>query len=281
MRNRMVTGFSLLLVLALLFSISGSAKAAVGDDPTVVPVSGDKDFTTEVIPIAQFPGTTEFNQMLVPVGFPAGEAQYEGSGVVITGMENGQATACFAISGTQWGWGGKVGSWDGKKWVLLPTTIAATADETATTYACTTITGNGTYVFIKYVVDPSLLPQMQECPFSFYISFFRITAVWTPSGTGYTDSVTGMEFYSSEDISGQPVTVQYLHSVPATDSGGVAAFSWAGTASGTAYLVSAPFYDIDVSPSIDYFRTYESHTEYYRVTIGGCYVIADRVFGGG
>jgi hypothetical protein len=277
MRSRAVSICSLLLVFALLFSVTGSAKAEVGDDPTITPVSGDKDFTVEVIPIAQFPGTTEFHQMLVPVGFPAGEAQYEGTGVIITGMENGKATACFAISGTQWGWGGKVGSWDGNRWVLLPTTIAATADETATTYACTTVTGDGTYVFIKYVVDPSLLPQMQECSFDLEIDVFWITER-VPSGTGYTSSVTGIEFYSTEDISGRPVTVQFLYSVPATDSDGVPSFSWAGTASGTAYLVSAPFYDIDVSPSIDYFRTYEDHSEFYRVTVGGCYLITDRVF---
>jgi hypothetical protein len=278
MRNRAVTVFSLLLVLALLLSVSGTAKAAVGDDPTVTPVSGDKEFTTEVISIAQFPGTTEFNQMLVPVGFPAGEAQYEGTGVIVKGMENGKATVCFAISGTQWGWGGKVGSWDGTKWVLLPTTIAATVDETATTYACATITGNGTYAFIKYVVDSTLLPQMQECPFDFAIDVFYIVGSWTPSGSGYTDTITGMEFITTEDISGRPVTVEYLYSVPATDLSDVPVFSWEGPASGIANFDGFVHYRMTVSPNIDYYRSYIAHSEFYRVTIGGCYKITERIF---
>ena len=95
--------------------------------------------------------------MLVPVGFPAGEAQYQGDGLIVTGMDNGKATACFYITGTQWGWGGKVGLWDGTEWVKLATAITS-PDETPNSIACAAITGNGTYAFIRYVVDASLLP---------------------------------------------------------------------------------------------------------------------------
>ncbi len=279
MRKHAMTGLSVLLVVALLFGVPGSARAEVGDDPIVTPVSGDMEFTTEIIPIAQLPGTTELNQKLLPVGFPEGEAQFEGSGVIVKGMESGKATACFTISSVKvsQGWGGKVGMWNGSKWVLLPTTIT-TADEAISSTACTTITGDGVYTFISWVVDPSKLPAMNECPFDFGIEGFYITGSWTPSGTGYTDSIIGMEFYSTEDISGLPVTVEFLYSTPATDSEGVPSFSWAGTATGTAFLDSAPFYGMDVSPNIDYFRTYEPHSEFYKVTIGGCYVIAERVF---
>ena len=105
MKKTLIPLFSLVLVFSLLFSITGTAAALPPPppipttpslpDPVVTPVSGDMEFTTEFIPIAQFPGTTEFNQMLVPVGFPAGEAQYEGSGIIVSGMDQGKATACF------------------------------------------------------------------------------------------------------------------------------------------------------------------------------------------
>ena len=131
MKRVLIPFFSCLLVLTLLLGSFGSAKAEIGDDPVVTPISGDMEFTTEVVPIASLPGTTELDQMLVPVGFPEGEAQFEGAGVLVKGIDCGKATACFVISGTQWGWGGKVGMWDGKKWVVLPTTIATTTDETA------------------------------------------------------------------------------------------------------------------------------------------------------
>ena len=36
--------------------------------------------------------------MLVPAGFPAGEAQFEGAGVRVVGMESGKASACFTLA---------------------------------------------------------------------------------------------------------------------------------------------------------------------------------------
>jgi hypothetical protein len=168
-KKTLIPLFSLVLAFSLLFSVTGTAAALPPPppppipttpslpDPVVTPVSGDMEFTTEFIPIAQFPGTTEFNQMLVPVGFPAGEAQYQGDGVVVSGMDSGKATACFTITGTEYGWGGKVGLWNGTKWVKLATTITP-LEESPNSLACATITGNGTYVFIRFVADASLLP---------------------------------------------------------------------------------------------------------------------------
>ena len=168
MKRLVLPLFSIMLVFAMLFSTTSTAAALPPPpppppttpslpEPVVTPVSGDMEFTTEFIPIAQFPGTTEFNQMLVPVGFPAGEAQYQGDGVIVSGMDSGAATACFYITGTEYGWGGKVGLWDGTKWVKLATTITP-VEESNKSLACATITGNGTYAFIRYVVDASLLP---------------------------------------------------------------------------------------------------------------------------
>ncbi|NMC35138.1 MAG: hypothetical protein GYA36_22165 [Veillonellaceae bacterium] len=171
MKKILIPFFSLVLVFSLLVSVTGTAAAlpppppppATPDlpEPVVTPVSGDMEFTTEFIPIVQFPGTTEFNQMLVPVGFPAGEAQFEGDGVIVTGMDSGKATACFYITGTQYGWGGKVGLWDGTKWVKLATTITP-IEESNKSLACATITGDGTYAFIRYVVNASLLPVVSK-----------------------------------------------------------------------------------------------------------------------
>jgi len=182
MKKVLIPLFSLALVFSFLFTVTGTAAAlpppppppaAPGlPEPVVTPVSGDMDFTTEFIPIAQFPGTTEFNQMLVPVGFPAGEAQYQGDGVVVSGMDSGKATACFYITGTQYGWGGKVGMWDGVKWVKLATTITP-LEESTKSLACATITGNGTYAFIRYVVDASLLPT-NKCPYEMETWFWAM-----------------------------------------------------------------------------------------------------------
>jgi hypothetical protein len=195
MKKTMIPLFSLVLVFSLLFSIATTAAATPLPpppppttpslpEPTVTPVSGDMEFTTTFIPISQFPGTTEFNQMLVPVGFPAGEAQYQGDGVIVSGMDSGKATACFTITGTQYGWGGKVGVWNGTKWVLLATTIK-NLEESPNSMACATITGNGTYAFIRFVADVSLLPVNSTCNID--------TSVWSLS---FDEDNSGTYFYT-------------------------------------------------------------------------------------
>ena len=89
--------FSFLLVLGLLGASFSSAKAEIGDDPVVTPVSGDMEFTTEVVPVAFTCPVLRCSKAkcLFPVGFPIGEAQFEGAGVRVTGMDYGKATACF------------------------------------------------------------------------------------------------------------------------------------------------------------------------------------------
>jgi hypothetical protein len=161
MKKFVLPFFSLLLVITLALS-SFSSVTAAGGDPWVTPVSGDMDFTATVVPIASLPGVTKLaNQMLVPKGFPTGEAQFGGNGVRVTGLEAGKATACFSLSALEVskGWGGKVGMWDGTRWVLLPTAIAPVAKEASSTSACAGITDNGTYAFIKYIAEPELLPK--------------------------------------------------------------------------------------------------------------------------
>ena len=196
------TSFLFVIVLSLLLASFGGAKAAIGDDPVVTPVSGDMEFTTEVVPIASLPGTVELaDLMLAPAGFPAGEAQFEGAGVMISEMDSGKATACFAVSGTQWGWGGKVGMWDGTKWVLLSTTITK-AEEALNSLACATVTGNGTYAFIKYVTDPSLL--------------YICSTGWS---LGTDSDKEGHYFYASLDNlpDGTPATLTFINAYPFGD----------------------------------------------------------------
>lgn len=219
MKRKVLPLFSFVLVIALLLATFRSANAAVGDDPVVTPVSGDMEFTTEIISIVSLPGVAELaGGMLVPAGFPTGEAQFGGNGIFVTGMDKGKATACFSLSTTavSQGWGGKVGMWNGTKWILLPTTITTPVDSPSS-LVCATITGSGTYAFIKYVVDPSLLPTTQACQFG--IDYLII------SNYGFAYPLTSnnhwiLGLYLPDSVpAGTPVTYSIVYIDPA----------WSGT----------------------------------------------------
>jgi hypothetical protein len=262
--------FSFLLVMALVLGSFGTAIAAPGDDPVVTPVSGDTEFTTEVVPIAALPGTTPLaSQMIVPVGFPAGEAQFGGNGIRVTGMDKGTATACFSLNAAavQQGWGGKVGVWNGSKWVLLPTTIT-TAEESSTSLACAAITGSGTYAFIQYVTQPDKLPTMGECDFNVEMSLTGYVTVW---GDGFMQGwVTGAMFSSERVLTGLPVSVRVLR----TDPDGY--FIMEGTGYGDLVQYGPGVY----GTVFDDFLWYtEQDGDFYSatfyVTFGNCYKILD------
>ena len=162
---------SSVLVLTLLFSSLSTVMADSADTPTVTPVSGDTTFTTKTVSVEALPGAIALGEMTVPVGFPSGEAQFGGNGVMVSGMSYGKATVCSFIKTVeiQQGWGGKIAEWTGEKWDKLDTTISVPEEGTLAT-ACATITGSGTYAFIKYVVDPSLLPKMAASVCNFVFS---------------------------------------------------------------------------------------------------------------
>jgi hypothetical protein len=262
MKKLVLPLFSILLVAAMLFSITTTAAAVPPPpipttsslpEPVVTPVSGDMEFTTEFIPIAQFPGTTEYNQMLVPVGFPAGEAQYQGDGVVVSGMDSGQATACFTITGTEYGWGGKVGVWNGTKWVLLATTIKA-LEESPNSLACAAITGNGTYAFIRYVADASLLPAYNPCPVD--------TSGWYLNTWGNSE---GPYFYVhfGNLSNGTPAKLTFVSADPAPNYSG---FTGTTNATVSNFLTGeADFYD-------SHFSTTGMVLVTLNATAGGCSV---------
>ncbi len=217
MKRAMIPVFCSLLVLSLLLGTVGSAKAAPGDDPVVTPVSGDTDFTTEIVPIASLPGVVELEGgMLAPVGFPAGEGQFGGPGILVKGFDSGKATACFFLSAAEvgQGWGGKVALWDGSKWQRMETSIT-TVDETNTASACATITSGGTYAFIKYVTQPDLLPTaLPMCSEqTFAMPFVQpVTGRWPFLHPGYLGlGFRGQYFYSDQLYNvGDAVTFEVL-----------------------------------------------------------------------
>jgi hypothetical protein len=164
MKKQFAVVTSVLLCMFLLLGTFGAVSAksmttAAGlPDPTVTPVSGNTKFDVELLSMLDLPGETTLSSgMPVPVGFPAGEKQFEGKGVQVSGFTYGVAKACFPVTAVNQGWGGKVASWDGSKWEFLSTTITA-QEETPYSLACADILADGTYAFISWVVDPSKLP---------------------------------------------------------------------------------------------------------------------------
>jgi hypothetical protein len=268
MKRVLIPFFSCLLVFALLLGSFGTAKAEVGDDPVVTPVSGDMEFTTEVIAIASLPGTTELNQMLVPVGFPDGEAQFEGAGVRVTGMDSGKATACFTLStiAVNQGWGGKVGVWNGTKWVLLSTTITTGSDEAANTLACAPIAGNGTYAFIKWVTEPDKLPTTGACgamtiagPWSYEFNDYN---GWMSEGAVITDYVIPLGTVISFQVINQDPTGFFT-------SGASANGIVTSTLVGPGLYLSVVTFDPDVIFSYAYWEDLNHFT--FRVYLPNCY----------
>jgi len=216
--NKLAFGMlSFILITAIFVSFPSAVIAAPDDDPVVTPVSGDMEFSTEVIPIASLPGLTEFGQMLLPAGFPKGEAQFGGNGIQVTKMDKGKATACFSLSTTaiNEGWGGKVGAWDGAKWILLTTTIKS-QEESNTSLACATITRSGTYAFIKYVTDPSLLPKTHACGFVFSGYFVNDNRSYGATGWDSNGPNTFIMLFFNPDFPvGVPVNYTILNIDPA------------------------------------------------------------------
>jgi hypothetical protein len=214
MKKVFIPLFSCLLVISLLLTSFSTARANAGDDPVVTPVSGDMEFSTDVIQPAFLPGAVEVGQKFVPVGFPSGEAQFGGNGVTIKGFDSGKATICYTMRSIEigQGWGGKFGIWNATKWVLLPTTITTPTDSAYST-ACAIVTGSGTFAFIKYVVDPSLLPQMSECMFDIEFVYGE-TYGYVYGGINSTQFTIGLNVPVSVAL-GTPVTYTLFNIDPA------------------------------------------------------------------
>lgn len=153
------------LVFTMLAASFSSAVAANPSpdlpDPKIEIVSGNPDVKVKMIGTANLPGVTHTDSgMLIPAGFPVGEKQFEGNGIQISKLNGGTVNVCFPYTGTQYGWGGQVGKWTGSRWQILPTTTTTQA-ESSISYACTSVSSDGTYTFLKWVVDPSKIPAIK------------------------------------------------------------------------------------------------------------------------
>jgi hypothetical protein len=259
MKKVVIPLFSCFLVLTLLLTSFSIAKADSNDDPVVTPVSGDMEFQTEIVPLTNLPGTTELNQMLVPVGFPTNEAQFGGNGVLVKSMDSGKATLCYFIRSIELkqGWGGKIGIWNGTKWNLFATSITI-PDEGSYSTACTNIYGSGTYAFIKYIVDRSLLPTKPECSFTITPAFWPNAPVFNAFlSIAPQNLVFSAIIPSNYPPVGTPVFYRVLNFSPAG--------SVFGTMSGTVQhgIYGAPFADfIDLHVNLLDFESASLYVEY-------------------
>lgn len=221
MKKYLFTAIGICLVFTMLFTTYGSASAVTAPKsglpaPTVTPVSGDKEFNTEIMSTANLPGVTTLESgMLIPVGFPAGEKQFEGRALRISKMDFGSATACFPFTGVKYGWGGQVGMWDGSQWKLLPTTIT-TPEESTISYACAAVSGNGSYAFIKWVADRTLLPvEILTCGYGIRGLFFDIQNIQYSDDHVTLDLTAAYIFTDgSVDLTGKRVTITIRDELP-------------------------------------------------------------------
>ena len=139
------------LVAALLTASFINANAMNTGNPTITPLSGDREFTFILVPLDKLPGTAILSDgLFVPAGFPAGEKQFEGEGVSVENLDYGSAMACFPAGGVPFGWAGQVGRWNGIRWILMPTSITR-KPESLNADACATITLNGIYAYIRWI----------------------------------------------------------------------------------------------------------------------------------
>jgi hypothetical protein len=161
--KKYLTVFAALLALGLVLAVVAPVMAEAAPTPAVVPdpvvavLSGDANFTTHFLSIAALPGTSgadAFN----PAGWPAGEKQFEGKGIKLSGLSYGSVSVCFPLQYTSQGWTGAVASYNGTKWELLSTTLTP-LEESQTAMACAAVSANGTYALLKWVGNRSLLPK--------------------------------------------------------------------------------------------------------------------------
>ena len=145
----------LLLIVGPVFAKPGPSVVTVKafTDPLVTPVRAGDTFTSSIVEVGFLKGAVQLeNQLMAPVGRT--DEQFGSNGLVLsdlTGKE--KAKACFYFPGYNYKWAGNVFKWNGTKWVKQATTF--TNDPAATTMACATGLGNGTYALIIYYWGPN------------------------------------------------------------------------------------------------------------------------------
>jgi hypothetical protein len=105
--------------------------------------------------ITNLPGTALLDSgKYSPVGFKAGDVQFGGSGLAVSGLVYPTtAKVCFPFSGYRYQWEGVISQWNGSKWVALTTTFPTDGDGSVN-WACASGVGNGTYALITWYTGP-------------------------------------------------------------------------------------------------------------------------------
>jgi hypothetical protein len=218
MKRSLLTGFSFILVLALLLTATGAAIAApLADAPVVTLLAGSGTITTKPISVEDLPGTI-VNEAgtILPAGFPEGEKQFSGDGIQVSGL-NGMANACMPMANYQYGWFGSIYQYVNGKWTALPGTTTPIAESSAAT-VCATIYSDGIYAVLVSYKPPANGTQDKECTMRMKGGVFGSNDV-----EGFVD-LYGVLLMSDFNVNHFPVGAKFKYKVinenPAVTLGG-------------------------------------------------------------
>ena len=152
---------ALTLAFCFIFMITSVVSArrdpppVTNPDPYAVASIDNSSLTTELVSVPSLPGVVLLDSgKYAPADDKAGDTQFAASGIVLSDLGKGEtAQVCFPFRAYNFKWTGAVNSWDGNKWVSLPTTFPVDADGN-TNWACTTVKSNGTYALITWYYGP-------------------------------------------------------------------------------------------------------------------------------
>ena len=155
----------LLLVTLLVLSVGQvfAFKPAVSagfTDPLVTPLKESYTYSSEVVGLTYLNGAVQNDdQLMAPVGRT--DEQFGSNALVLSGLTGKEKVkACFEFNRYNYKWAGNIFMWNGTKWVKQTTTF--TSDPAATTLACASGLGNGTYALIIYYWGPQEFPVATE-----------------------------------------------------------------------------------------------------------------------
>lgn len=131
-------------------------------DPIVTPMRAGDTFTSSVEALVYLKGAVQLEtQLMAPVGRT--DEQFGSNGLVLSGLTGKEKVkACFEFNRYNYKWAGHVFKWNGTKWVKQSTTFSS--DPAATTLACASGLGNGTYALIIYYWGPKEMAVPTSLP---------------------------------------------------------------------------------------------------------------------
>ena len=160
--------FVLLIVVGLVAVVFSPVIAKKIDttptlrDPVVSPMKTSDTFTSSVVEVGFLKGAVQLeSQLMAPVGRT--DEQFGSNGVLVNGLSGKEKVqVCFEFNLYNYKWAGNVFMWNGTQWVKQTTTF--TSDPAATTWACASGLGNGTYALIMYYWGPQEMSSPTELP---------------------------------------------------------------------------------------------------------------------